>query len=311
MADYPSRKLTEVDKTWNASNGDSSHPSSDQHGEIMNTQRIYLGKNESGNIYLSKHSWDCGWYWGFGYLGNSGNHYHFSSYLGHYGNDNKTDVKEVFTDTWITQNQWWILRDLFIQAYALKKAAETYKLGGHQTSAAAPYRVVNEDMASRLNADLGTLLDTIWGLLSEWQGAAQENREPQNTVGQMVKRLGITAKIEQVDSNPNNPTWTDANHYKISLRRVDASGQKLQMAVYWSQGYGVKGDPDVADVLAILANEARDVDNEEDFYDWASNYGMEANSDTKLRYRATKRMAAKLKKFLGEDYDELLETPQD
>ena len=29
--------------------------------------KIYLGNTtEYGRLYLSKHSWDCGWYWGFG-----------------------------------------------------------------------------------------------------------------------------------------------------------------------------------------------------------------------------------------------------
>lgn len=40
--------------------------------------KLYLGRVNNKRIYLSKPSWDCGWYWGFGYLGNSRCHYHVS-----------------------------------------------------------------------------------------------------------------------------------------------------------------------------------------------------------------------------------------
>ena len=37
---------------------------------------IFIGINNDEKIYLSAPSWDCGWYWGFGYLGNKNCHYH-------------------------------------------------------------------------------------------------------------------------------------------------------------------------------------------------------------------------------------------
>ena len=39
-------------------------------------------------IYLTLPTWDCGWYWSFGYLGNKDCHYHLSSYQ---------DKQHVFT----------------------------------------------------------------------------------------------------------------------------------------------------------------------------------------------------------------------
>ena len=44
--------------------------------EIKWTEKIALGKVDGNTIYLSSPSWDCGWYWGFGYLGNKDCHYH-------------------------------------------------------------------------------------------------------------------------------------------------------------------------------------------------------------------------------------------
>jgi hypothetical protein len=139
------------------------------------SEKIYLGVNRNGDsISLYKHKFDCGWYWGFGYVGNRNLHYHLESMIRHPQEycERWTDVTYQFQQTWITQSQWWILRDLFIQAYAIKKCAETYKLGGYQTSDAGPYRVISEEMATRLNADLGQLLDTIWDLLKNWRKEA-------------------------------------------------------------------------------------------------------------------------------------------
>ena len=124
--------------------------------------KIYLGMIGKDRIYLEEHKWDCQWYWGFGYLGNKGGHFHIKSMLGP-----NTAVLDHFDKTWITQDTWWILRDLFIQAYALKDAAETYRLGGHQTSRADPYSIIDSDMAQRINKDLGVLLATIWALIAD------------------------------------------------------------------------------------------------------------------------------------------------
>ena len=40
-----------------------------------------LGTDEYGIKYwLESESWDCNWYWGFGYLGNKNCHYHLKNY---------------------------------------------------------------------------------------------------------------------------------------------------------------------------------------------------------------------------------------
>ena len=135
------------------------------------TDTIYLGTSEDhGRLYLSKHSWDCGCYWGFGYIGNSRLHMHIKALIKHPEKYNPkwTDVGQHFSNTWLTQAQWWILRDLFLSAYAIHEAAEVYHCGGHQTQDAEPHRVKREGMVDTLNKDLETLLDTIWDLLTEW-----------------------------------------------------------------------------------------------------------------------------------------------
>lgn len=145
----------------------------------MTTDKIYLGTINNEKIYLSKHSWDCGWYWGFGYLGNKNLYFHIESLiesryikdslisLNKEVNNNKFyNIETIFTKTWIDQADWWILRDLFIQAYALKHCAEVYKYGGHQTTVLGITDIIkNESMQDTINKDLEKVLDTIWQYL--------------------------------------------------------------------------------------------------------------------------------------------------
>ena len=68
--------------------------------------------------------------------------------------------------TLITQDQWWIIRELFTQAYALQKAAEVYQYGGHQTSKPGITDCIkNLEMAAQINKDLETVLDKVWDFL--------------------------------------------------------------------------------------------------------------------------------------------------
>lgn len=138
----------------------------------LDRSKIYLGRIEGwGRIYIERHKWDCDWYWAFGYLGNKNCHFHIESLIKHperYDPD-WHQVTKQFTETWLTQDQWWILRDLFIVAYALKKAAETYRYGGHQTQQADPYRITDKGKAAELNRDLELVLNNIWSLLCDWR----------------------------------------------------------------------------------------------------------------------------------------------
>lgn len=127
-------------------------------------ERIRLGTTlEDGLVYLDKHSWDCGWYWSFGYVGNSLYHFHIESLI-----QSVYEVDKIFMHTDIQQDQWWVIRDLFVQAYALQRAAEVYQFGGHQTHQAGVTDIINNrDMADKLNADLERVLDTVWTYMKE------------------------------------------------------------------------------------------------------------------------------------------------
>jgi len=124
-------------------------------------EKILLGRIDNETVLLSKHQWDCGWYWGFGYVGNRNHHFHINSLM-----EAETDVNKIFDKTWLTQKAWWTLRDLFIQAYGLKKAAEIYRHGGHQMKVAGLTDVLQlQEKADIINVDLGILLDKTWDFI--------------------------------------------------------------------------------------------------------------------------------------------------
>lgn len=133
------------------------------------TERILLGRRiDDGELmYLSKHTWDCDWYWGLGYLGNRNCHYHFESLLYNVMINGKNVqhplASDLFKTTNITDSEWWIVRDLFAQAYALRKTAEVYRYGGHQSSRVGVTDIIKSaEKAKMLNADLENILDTLW-----------------------------------------------------------------------------------------------------------------------------------------------------
>lgn len=133
--------------------------------------KIYLGTVKAtsgtyaagGALYLSKHSWDCDWYWGFGHVGNLNCHFHFESLL-----ENSNLASEIFESTNISDSDWWVIRDLFKQAYSLKDAAATYRHGGHQTSRTGITDILkNPEMEQKLNSDLERILDKLWEFVME------------------------------------------------------------------------------------------------------------------------------------------------
>ena len=113
---------------------------------------IYLlGKDENGTQYwLEAPSWDCGWYWGFGYVKTYTNnrrpdlsahiasHQHIdSSFIGRVGDEYIYNIFEtplLKGGTTFTEEEGWELSELFSQFYTLKKSAEFFYLGKSNTA---------------------------------------------------------------------------------------------------------------------------------------------------------------------------------
>lgn len=113
------------------------------------------------------------------------------------------------------------------------------------------------------------------------------------TIKQFVRSYGIKAHAELVDSNPNMPEWTDANHFKVKLTR-----RGRQMTLYFSQGYAHSGEPQADSILECLQMDVCALD--QDFEDWAGDFGYDLDSRKAERtYKATRALAEKLQRFLG------------
>jgi hypothetical protein len=128
-------------------------------------KKIYIGENDGEKIYLSAPSWDCGWYWGFGYLGNINCHYHIDGLTKNesYNTEKKVweyeftnlfdGFKKHFGKTLIVRDsQLWTLCELFNTFYALKETAEVLGRGGaHYTTNPCADLIKNVDEVKRIN----------------------------------------------------------------------------------------------------------------------------------------------------------------
>jgi len=140
----------------------------------VNRKKIYLGTLNNkfkkstiagDQLWLTKHTWDCEWYWAFGYIGNKNLHTHFDSVI---LNNVGEGFNKIFSDTPFTEDQLYVICDLFKQAYALKEAAAVYKYGGHITSNTEFSKLIeNPEMVTKLNADLKIVLDRLWDFIEK------------------------------------------------------------------------------------------------------------------------------------------------
>lgn len=127
---------------------------------------IYLlGKGKDGLLYwLGAPSWDCDWYWGFGYIETYTNnlnpekardirsHQHFDSLFLNGPKCARDMFKEFFVDTPLTDDEIWELVDYMETFYTLKSVAELFKHGySWQTERAKIDQLQNEDQYDLVN----------------------------------------------------------------------------------------------------------------------------------------------------------------
>jgi hypothetical protein len=128
-------------------------------------KHFLLGINKDGEyVWLEKESWDCGWYWGFGYLHTFTNnrqperskdlsaHFHFDSTFLNGPDCCHNMFKNYFKETVLTDNEIWELCDYMKTFYTLKSVAELFKCGySHQTERAKLEKVQSETQYDLVN----------------------------------------------------------------------------------------------------------------------------------------------------------------
>lgn len=94
------------------------------------TDRRYLGKRKEDKkmVYLAAPTWDCDWYWSFGYLVRTGEHFH----LRNYGNMDWKDCleRDYILNVKLRGDKLWKFYELAKTAYKLKEVAEVLGRGG-------------------------------------------------------------------------------------------------------------------------------------------------------------------------------------
>ena len=138
--------------------------------------------NEGTKYFLESARWDCGWYWGFGYIESYSNnnapecsrdiasHEHATDfYSDWFGGDNSRLVKTTFTES-----EGWELAELLKQFYTLGASAQMFERGGCHisTSKATEKTIQSKYLAKKINEKiLPVVFERIYKIL----GTAKEN----------------------------------------------------------------------------------------------------------------------------------------
>ena len=145
-------------------------------------KKIYLlGQNIDGiNYWLEEASWDCGWYWGFGYIETYTNnntpslsndiasHTHFNN-LNEGRNQNLYDAfKEKFVTTPLSDKELWTLCELMKSYYTAKEYADMLYIGGaHYTTNPCKEIIKNDNEYNRINKTIiPAICKEVYAILS-------------------------------------------------------------------------------------------------------------------------------------------------
>ena len=124
-----------------------------------------LGKDKDGiNYWLEEPSWDCGWYYGFGFVEtythntrpdlarDINSHQHFDSLFLNGPKCSKDMFKEFFAETPLSDDEIWELVDYMKTFYTLKSVAELFKHGySWQTSKAKIDQLQSDEQNDLVN----------------------------------------------------------------------------------------------------------------------------------------------------------------
>lgn len=135
-----------------------------------NYKKIKLGVVNNENIFLNPPSWDCGWYWGFGYLGNKNCHYHLD---GLSKDCNLFDgIKKHFGDSFIIKDDKdiWTFAELMQTFYSLKESAEVFGRGGsHYANNPCKDIIINKEVATTINnIVIPAIFEQIYKILNKY-----------------------------------------------------------------------------------------------------------------------------------------------
>lgn len=134
-----------------------------------------LGIKDNRKYYLETPSWDCGWYWGCGYVETYNrrktdieSHQHFDGLFLKTKKNGYDAFIEFFDDITIDKKEVWTLIELMKTIYILKETAEVLGSGGsHYTNNPCKDVIINTFEVARINDEvLPKLFEEVEELLT-------------------------------------------------------------------------------------------------------------------------------------------------
>jgi hypothetical protein len=142
----------------------------------INGTKILLFKRDNNRYYLRKPTFDCGWYWGLGYLATGrGSHSHFDDY---FKGTPFYDAWSYFDETPFTKEESYIITDYMRQLYTLREMADMLRLGNtHITRNAKALEQFAEQNEAEYKRICNVLIPTVWNALVDVLLDEEEDRE--------------------------------------------------------------------------------------------------------------------------------------
>lgn len=111
---------------------------------------FYLGtRHDKSRVTLVRPSFDCGWYWSFGYLRTTDEHYHLDSIL------QFEKIKEHFAELnpgLQSEDNLWKFLEIAKTIYTLKVTAEVLGRGGsHISKNPCAHLIINKPEVDKIN----------------------------------------------------------------------------------------------------------------------------------------------------------------
>ena len=132
-----------------------------------------LGKTENGDkVYLQKASYDCDWYFGFGYIAvfeknrsEQSTHTHWDSYFTGSSHVQPEDITEKLAETPFSKKELWILCDLMKTFYSLKETSGVYNRGNSHLTGETHGMLKNEEMKQQVDRDTYKVIQKVQDLV--------------------------------------------------------------------------------------------------------------------------------------------------
>lgn len=107
--------------------------------KIKNRYLLGIRKEDNKRVYLIEPTWNCNWYWGFGYIQTFitraiYDHQHFNSLF--LEQEIFDSYKNYFIDLTLNDDEIWQLLGYMKEYYTMEKYAEFLQYGNHITSKA-------------------------------------------------------------------------------------------------------------------------------------------------------------------------------